>query len=132
MKNQKKEKERRTFSLYRERKNIKKCIKIKNINNIYIMNPEEQKVLNQMYVDIQRLLKDVDELKTYKTQSEMVIRSLLQTNSELKSEIDKLKSEKGSERTLFTQSQSNPVPNLFSQAAQQKDLFRAMNSIKKP
>ena len=96
------------------------------------MNSEEQKVLNQMYVDIQTLLKDVGELKTYKTQSEMVIRSLLQTNSELKSEIDKLKSEKGSERTLFTQSQSNPVENLFSQAAQQKDLFRAMNFIKKP
>ena len=95
------------------------------------MNSEEQKVLNQMYVDIQRLLKDVDELKTYKTESEAVIRSLLQANSELKSEIDKLKSEKGSERTPFTQSLSTPTPNLFGQTTPPKDLFRAMNSMKK-
>ena len=56
------------------------------------MTPEEQSVLNQMYINIQTLLKEVEELKTYKTQSETAIRSVIQTNTELKDEISKLKS----------------------------------------
>ena len=56
------------------------------------MTPEEQSVLNQMYINIQTLLKEVEELKTYKTRSETAIRSVIQTNIELKDEISKLKS----------------------------------------
>ena len=95
------------------------------------MNPEEHKVLNQMYVDIQTLLKDVSELKAYKTQSEAAIRSLLQTNNELKDEITKLKSAQGSARTPFTQSQSNIAPNLFGQSTPAKNLFQSAGSMKK-
>ena len=97
------------------------------------MNPEEHKVLNQMYVDIQTLLKDVSELKAYKTQSEAAIRSLLQTNNELKDEITKLKSAQGSARTPFTQPLSNSFgqPNLYGQTTPAKDLFRTAEPMKK-
>ena len=116
---------------------MKKCIKINSINNIYNMNPEEQKVLNQMYTNIQTLLKDVGELKTYKIQSEAAIRSLLQTNTELKDEITKLKSVQGSARTPFTQLPSSPAassfaqPSLYGQTTPAKDLFRPADPMKK-
>lgn len=101
------------------------------------MNQEELKVLNQMYKNIDKLLKDVDELKLYKTHSETAIRSLIQTNRELTEEVKKLKSVAtiDTPRVSFTQLPPAPTTNSYGLSntflSTKDQLFTPVNSTKK-